>query len=169
MFLSRPIRSERKRDSGAQLALAALRVTVGAILVAHGWAKLTNLAGTAQSFDQLGMPAPQTLVYLAVAGELFGGLGLAAGLLTRIAALGPLCTMMVAILAVHASNGLFAKDGGFEYPLVLLLVSGFFAINGGGRFSLDGALDRAEYATGRRRARPRDALPASHLVWHRVP
>jgi putative oxidoreductase len=151
MFSSRPIRSERSRDFGAQVAMAALRVAVGAIMVVHGWAKLQDVAGTAQSFYQLGLPAPQALVYLAIAGELFGGLGLALGFLTRIASLGPMCTMVVAILTVHLGHGLLAKNGGSEYPLVLLLVSGFFAINGGGRFSLDGALDRAEYAPGRRR------------------
>jgi len=155
MFSSRPIRSERKRDASAQLMQAALRFVVGAILAVHGWAKLTDMAGTAQSFDQLGIPAPQALVYLAVAGELFGGLGLALGFLTRIAALGPLCTMVVAILTVHAGHGLLAKNGGLEYPLVLLVVSGFFAVNGAGRYSLDAALDRAEYAPRLRRQRIR--------------
>lgn len=164
MFSSRPIRSERSRDSGAQLALAVLRVTVGIIMVVHGWAKMTNVAGTAQSFDQLGMPAPQALVYLAIAGELFGGLGLVAGLLTRVAALGPFCTMAVAILTVHAENGLLAKNGGFEYPLVLLLVSVFFAVNGGGRFSLDAAFDRAEYAPKRARPRTRGQIPTRHAA-----
>jgi putative oxidoreductase len=158
MFSSRPIRTERSRESGAQLALAALRMTVGAIMVVHGWAKLADVAGTTQSFDRLGLPAPQLLIYLAIAGELFGGLGLAAGLLTRVAALGPLCTMVVAILTVHAGHGLLAKNGGFEYPLVLLLVSGFFAINGGGRFSLDAALDRAEYRPLSRRERARQQV-----------
>ena len=138
-------------------------MAVGTILMAHGWAKFTDVAGTPQSFHQLGMPVPRTLVYLAIAGELCGGLGLAAGLLTRVAALGPLCTMIVAILTVHASNGLFAKNGGFEYPLVLLLVSGFFAIHGGGRFSLDAAVGRVELGHTRSRSgtTPRQ-VPSRH-------
>lgn len=161
MFSSRAIRSERHRDSTAQLALALLRVAVGGILVVHGWAKLSNVAGTAQSFDQLGMPAPQSLVYLAIAGELLGGLGLALGLLTRVAALGPMCTMLVAILTVHVGHGLLAKNGGLEYPLVLLLVSSFFAANGAGRYSLDAALDRAEHGPFRRGPR---AVVSRHPV-----
>jgi putative oxidoreductase len=83
------------------------------------------------------MPSPQYLVYLAIAGELLGGAGLAVGLFTRVAALGPVCTMLVAILTVHLGHGLMAKDGGYEYPLVLLLVSAFFAFNGAGPVGLD--------------------------------
>jgi putative oxidoreductase len=165
MFSSRPTRSERKRDFAMQLALAALRVAVGGIMIAHGWAKLSDVAGTAQSFDQLGMPMPQTLVYLAIAGELFGGLGLTVGLMTRVAALGPLCTMLVAIVIVHAGHGLLAKNGGFEYPLVLLLVSGFFAVNGGGRFSLDAVVARVEqHGPIRRRVRTRAQTLSRHPV-----
>lgn len=71
-----------------------------------------------------------------------GGLGLAAGLLTRVAALGPVCTMVVAILSVHLGHGLFARDGGYEYPLTLLLVSAFFAFFGAGPISMDAQLDK---------------------------
>lgn len=135
-------------------------------MAVHGWAKLSDVAGTAQSFARLGLPAPQALVYLAVAGELFGGLGLAAGFLTRIAALGPLCTMLVAILTVHLGNGLLAKNGGFEYPLLLLLVSAFFAVNGAGAWSFDAAFD-ARGARGpssvRRDSRMREQIPSQPL------
>ena len=131
-----------KHEQAAALTLTALRVAAGAILTVHGWAKLSDVAGTSQSFERLAMPAPQLLVYLAIAGELLGGLGLLLGLLTRIAALGPLCTMLVAILTVHVGHGLLAKNGGYEYPLVLLLVSAFFAVNGAGPWSLDALLEK---------------------------
>jgi putative oxidoreductase len=137
-----------KRERATTIALTALRVGVGLIMTVHGWAKLSDIPGTAQSFALLGLPAPQLLVYLAIAGELLGGLGLAVGLLARIAALGPACTMLVAILTVHLKHGLLAKGGGFEYPLLLLLVCGFFALNGPGRLSLDALLAK-------RAARPR--------------
>ncbi|HEY3665241.1 MAG TPA: DoxX family protein [Polyangiaceae bacterium] len=129
-----------KQEQAAAIALTVLRVGVGAVMAVHGWAKLSDIAGTAQSFEQLGLPAPRLLVCLAIAGEFLGGLGLSAGLLTRVAALGPLCTMLVAILTVHLGHGLLAKNGGYEYPLVLLLVSGFFAFNGAGPWSLDAQL-----------------------------
>jgi putative oxidoreductase len=131
-----------KHEQAAAVALTGLRVAVGAILTVHGWAKLSDVAGTSQSFEHLAMPAPQLLVYLAIAGEFLGGLGLLLGLLTRVAALGPLCTMLVAILTVHLGHGLLAKNGGYEYPLVLLLVSALFAANGAGPWSLDALLEK---------------------------
>jgi putative oxidoreductase len=135
-------RLETLRQRGNVVALTALRVGVGAILAAHGWAKLSDVAGTAHSFAHLGMPLPALLVYLAVAGEFVGGLGLVTGMLTRVAALGPLCTMLIAILTVHWGHGLFARDGGYEYPLTLLLVSLFFAFNGAGPFSVDAVFEK---------------------------
>jgi putative oxidoreductase len=132
--------SDAKHEQAAAVALTVLRFGVGAIMAVHGWAKLSDIAGTALSFEQLGLPAPKLLVCLAITGEFLGGLGLFVGLLTRVAALGPLCTMLVAILTVHLGHGLLAKNGGYEYPLILLLVSGFFAFNGAGPWSLDALL-----------------------------
>ncbi len=157
-----PIR-DRRHERNTQLALAVLRVAVGGILAVHGWAKLSDVAGTAQSFAQLALPAPQIMVYLAIAGELFGGLGLALGLLTRVAALGPVCTMLVAIGTVHLGHGLLAKNGGFEYPLVLLLVTGLFAVNGAGAYSLDAAFEHRAPSLLRRVLRMRDQIPSQPL------
>ena len=103
------------------------------------------------------------MVYLAIAGEFFGGLGLALGFLTRLAALGPVCTMLVAILTVHVGHGLLAKNGGFEYPLVLLLASAFFAINGAGAWSLDAALESRGPSSVRRSSRMREQIPSGPL------
>jgi len=136
------ITSDGKREQAVAGALMVLRVGVGAIFTVHGWAKLSDIAGTTQSFEHLALPAPQFLVYLAIAGELLGGLGLLVGLLTRVAALGPMCTMLVAILTVHLGHGLLAKNGGYEYPLVLLLVSGFFVVTGAGPWSVDALLQK---------------------------
>lgn len=141
---------ERERWRAAEVALALLRVAVGSIFALHGWAKLNAISGTALSFTQLGLPGAGILVYFAIAGELFGGAGLALGFFTRIAALGPFCTMLVAIFSVHLGHGLFAKNGGFEYPLVLLLVSVLFAFLGARSYSIDALLERGAYTAGRR-------------------
>ncbi|MDL1871868.1 DoxX family protein [Deltaproteobacteria bacterium PRO3] len=118
------------------LALTLLRISTGIIMAAHGWDKLQNLNATVEQFGAMGIP--KAGVYLAIAGELGGGLGLIVGLLTPVAAFGVFCTMAVAVLHVHLKNGLFAKDGGFEYPLTLAMVALYFIMRGAGPVSLDG-------------------------------
>jgi len=123
-------------------ALTLLRVVTGIIFMAHGGQKLLDPAGTAAAFGQMGIPAPEVAVWLAIAGELLGGLGLLLGLLTPIAALGSLCVMLAAILFVHLGHGLFAQNQGWEYPLTLLLVALFFVVHGAGPVSVDAAIGR---------------------------
>ena len=133
-----------QKTSGAEhTAATLLRLVVGVIFIAHGWGKVTDVPGTIQQFASIGIPEPHVMVYVAIAGEFFGGLGLLLGFLTRIAALGTLGTMLVAIASVHLGHGLFAKNGGYEYPLVLALVSMFFVTHGAGPFSVDAKLGRA--------------------------
>lgn len=127
----------RWRKQARALALTLMRVTVGVIMATHGFMKLTDLAGTQVQLANLSVPNPELAAYLAIAGELLGGLGLIVGLLTPIAALGPMCTMVVAIVFVHLENGLFARRGGFEYPLTILVTSLYIAVRGGGPYSLD--------------------------------
>ena len=52
----------------------------------------------------------------------------------------PAVTMLVAIFAVHASNGLFMSNNGYEYALTLFAVTVALTIQGGGRFALDSVL-----------------------------
>lgn len=147
-----PIHSQARADD---VTVTILRVAVGLIMAVHGSMKLMDIAGTAQGFGAMGIPYPQYAVYLAIAGEFLGGLGLMLGLLTRVAALGTLSTMAVAIGFVHFGHGLFAKNGGWEYPLVLGLVSLFFVTHGAGRVSLDAWFTR-------RTRRPRERRVESY-------
>lgn len=137
----------------SNLALTLLRVGVGCILMAHGWQKLTSIPEQVSSFASLGIPNPKLAVYLAILGEFFGGLGLALGALTPLAALGIVLTMGSAIYFVHRSNGLFAQGGGWEYPLTLLLVGLFFVAHGAGPLSVDGIVAAARHRSLRGRHR----------------
>lgn len=114
-----------------------LRVVVGFIMAAHGWQKASDIVAWTGNLSQMGFPMPEVLAYLSVAGELLGGLGLLVGLLTPIAAFGVAAVTATAVFVVHLNNGLFAKDGGFEYPLTILVVALFFMANGAGPCSLD--------------------------------
>jgi putative oxidoreductase len=62
------------------------------------------------------------LAALARLGEV-GGLALAAGFLTPLAALGIAVVMLTAIGAVHWSKGFWNTAGGYEFNLVLLTVA----------------------------------------------
>jgi putative oxidoreductase len=137
-----------------------------------------NIDGLQAHIAQLGMPMPATFGMLAIAAEFLGGLGLIAGLLTRIAAFGVFCTMAVAIYLVHLPHGLMASNNGFELPLLLLCSALFFIASGAGPFSVDawlGSLVHRRRATraGREPVYPvyvdeRPAIPVTrHVVQER--
>jgi putative oxidoreductase len=130
-------RHERTMQRGEPLAITLLRLAVGVIFVVHGTLKLSDIPGTTQAFISYGVPLPGVATYLAISGEFLGGLGILVGLFTRAAALGTLLVMLGAIGFVHAGNGLLGRNGGWEYPLVLSLVSMLFISHGAGSFSID--------------------------------
>ena len=130
--------------------LTLLRVVLGIVIFPHGAQKVLGWFGghgfkaSMKSFTNAGIPA--LLAVLAIAAEFFGPLGLAFGFLTRIAAFGIACVMLVAIVAVHWSHGFFMnwygnqKAEGFEYHLLVLGIAIALIIVGAGDWSLDSAL-----------------------------
>jgi len=123
------------------------RVTAGLILMPHGAQKLFGLFGgygveaTGQFFAaKLGLPASLALVAGLI--EFFGGLLLALGLFTRLAAALVAGLMAVAAVTVHLPAGFFWTNGGYEYPLFWGLVALSFVLRGGGRYSLDAVIGR---------------------------
>lgn len=127
----------------APLAFPLIRITTGLLLIPHGAQKLFGwfggygLAATGQYFEStLGMNPG--IVFAALAGlvEVFGGLALVLGLLTRPAALAVAVLMGVA-LSVHVPNGFFWTAGGIEYPLMWGLLAVAVFLRGGDAYSLD--------------------------------
>jgi putative oxidoreductase len=120
-------------------ALGLIRILVGLVFVIHGAQKLFvyHYAGVVGLFHQIGIPAPALSAALAIAAELLGGFLLLTGLYTRLAAIPVAFLMFVAITQVHLHAGFFAQNGGYEYPLTLLVASIAFVIGGGGAFALD--------------------------------
>jgi putative oxidoreductase len=129
-------------------AIAILRFVLGVVFFAHGAQKMLGWFGGygftgTMGFFTGGMHIPAPFAFLAIAAEFFGGIGLLLGLLTRIAAFGIFVNMIVAIVKVHGQFGLFAnwsgtqKGEGYEYHLLVLAITAFLMIKGGGAFSAD--------------------------------
>jgi putative oxidoreductase len=69
--------------------------------------------------------------------ETGGGLLLALGFLTPLAAALLCSIMLVAAISVHIKKGFFVTNGGYEYTLVLGIAAIALAFTGPGSFSLD--------------------------------
>lgn len=125
------------------LALLALRLALGAIMIAHGAQKafggMSRFMGMLQN-----MGIPPVLGYLTLAAEFAGGILLVVGLLTRLAALSIVIDMSVAISRVHWKNGLLSAGGkvGYEFPLACGIIAFALIFLGAGPISLDGAFFR---------------------------
>jgi len=91
---------------------------------------------------------PAALAFLAIMAESLGSVALLAGFFTRIGALGIGVNMVVCALGNHVKNGFFMnwmgtqKGEGFEYHLLVVAISAALIISGGGKWSLDGLIDR---------------------------
>lgn len=134
-----------------EYGLLLLRLVVGLLFAAHGAQKLFGWfggdgpQGTAAFFASLGYRWPARLAIVAGLAELGGGLLLATGLLTPVAAF-LLATMMLnAIATVVFPKGFI---GGYEFELTLLTVAVALAATGPGEISLDDAIGWADDITG---------------------
>ena len=131
-----------------------LRVVLGAIMAAHGSQKLfgwfggSGPRGTANSFAQLGYRSPLLLALGAGLAELGGGLLIALGLLTPLAAAAIAIVMLNAIVTVHWRNGFFTAAGGYEFNLLVFTAAVATAATGPGRFSLDNLYGWADNISG---------------------
>ncbi|MEU4655889.1 DoxX family membrane protein [Streptomyces sp. NPDC023723] len=127
------------------LGLLLLRLGTGGVLAAHGAQKLLGwfggggIEGTGQAMESMGYVPGKVSATLAGAAEAGGGLLLAMGLATP-AAGAAAAGAMAGAAAVHAPNGFFAQEGGYEYAASLGLTAAGLAVTGPGRLSLDAAL-----------------------------
>jgi putative oxidoreductase len=132
-------------QKNAALAALALRLSLGVMYLAHSiiLKYLTfTLAGTAQFFESLGLPA--TLAYLTFAAEALGGIALVIGFRSRLVSLA-LIPVLLGAFWVHSGNGwvFSSANGGWEYPLFLIVISGVVALLGNGAYAIDNILGRA--------------------------
>jgi len=126
------------------LALFVLRLVVGCYFAGHGAQKLWGAfgghgpAGTGQFFESLGLKPGRLHAQAAGWSEFLGGVLLAFGFLTPVAAVLIISVMTVAVLTIHGKNGPWVTDQGYEYNAVLVAVA-FTLAASPGSWSLDGA------------------------------
>lgn len=123
--------------SRIDVAALLLRAGLGVMFIAHAVLKIVvfTIPGTVQFFQSLGLPGP--LAYVTIAAELVGGALLIAGIYPRIVA-AALVPILLGAAWAHASNGwvFTAPNGGWEYPVFLVLVGVVVALLPEGRFAL---------------------------------
>jgi putative oxidoreductase len=129
-----------------EVALLVLRIAAGTLFAAHGAQKLFGwfggggISGTAAAFDSMGLRPGRVHATAAGFNEFAGGLLLALGLLTPLAAVLIIATMTAAVITVHAKNGPFVTNNGWELNVVYAVIAFAVAGIGAGELSLDHAL-----------------------------
>ena len=123
-----------------------LRGAVGPLFVGHGTQKLFGWFdghgpdGTGGFFESLGLRPGKRHATAAGVSETLGGALLTLGALTPVAQAVITGTMVTAIRKVHAQNGPWVTQNGFEYNLTLIALTAALTETGPGRPSVDSAL-----------------------------
>jgi putative oxidoreductase len=122
------------------LTLLLLRCGLALVFIYHGYPKLFGQKERIiESFQVIGLPP--FVVYLTGTIEFFGGVALALGLLTPVAALLLVLDMGAAMWKYNFNEGIYAVRE-YELPLTLGLACLVIAATAGGPFSLDRILFR---------------------------
>lgn len=150
-ILARPARPTETAEHGtavplvsaADCGLLLLRLTFGLLMAGHGAQKLFGLFGghgltaTGQFFANLGYRPGKVFAVIGGCSEFLGGLGLALGLLTPLAAAALIGVMINAMVTVTGANGLWASEQGVEYNVCIAVVALAVAAIGPGRLAVD--------------------------------
>lgn len=118
-----------------------IRFASGLILFPHGWAKLMGAAPmiAQRLLGPMGFPVPIFWAYLLGFMETLGGVLLAFGLFTRAIAAMLVVEFAVVTFAVHFPHGyaFSSQGGGYEYPLLLLVIYIGIFMRGSDRCAID--------------------------------
>ena len=114
-----------------------LRITLGLMWISHAWFKISafGVGGFAGWLDSLGLPGFMAGPVIAL--ELIGGVLILSGFYARFVSIALLPVLAVATW-VHLPNGLIFSNanGGWEYPVFLIIASMVHALVGDGALAL---------------------------------
>ena len=109
----------------SDLGLLLLRLVVGLTFAAHGaqkafgWWSGPGWIGWQNAIGRMGFRPVGPFAVLSVGAELVGGLFLALGAVTPLAAAILVAQSVVIVVKVHAPSGFWNKASGLEFPLAL--------------------------------------------------
>ena len=130
-------------DGLAPYSEVLVRFTVGIVMMPHGYMKLFGPMApfiADKILTPWGLPAPLLWAYGLGVLEFIGGAFLALGLFTRLVAALFAIEFLFITFGATFKNGFFftaPNGGGWEYPIVVLVVMIAFAIRGSGRCAVD--------------------------------
>jgi putative oxidoreductase len=117
-----------------------LRLVLGIVYIMHAYlaAVVFGPAGMIAYQTRNGVPHAEIGTWYLILAHGLGGVCLVLGLFTRWAALANVPVMLGAMVFVHLKNGFWAHSNppGYEYALVLVVVSLAVAMIGGGALAL---------------------------------
>jgi len=126
------------------LAVLVGRLFIGICFMIHAFGKLGfvgtgNMPGYIAWLESMGLPFARAQAYLAMSTELFGGLAIAVGFMTRPACLLLAVTMIIAARLGHRGAGYLITNEpeGAEYTINLAAVCAVFFLIGPGAYSID--------------------------------
>jgi putative oxidoreductase len=125
--------STRYSDTAINLGLLLFRLSLGGLMIPHGYKKLMNFAAKSSTFtDPFGIGSPFSMS-MAIFAEFFCAILIVLGLLTRVACIPLIIAMGVAVFVSH--DGEIFGEG--EHAALYL--AGFIALlfTGPGKLSLD--------------------------------
>ena len=139
---------DRAAVGGQDALLLLARVGLAAIFVQSGFGKLADLGGFTAGLQGMGVPLASVLAPLGAVVEFFGGLAIALGAWTRLAAILVAGFTVAATLIAHRFWAVPAEQQAMQmiqFMKNLAIVGGLLAVvaAGGGRFSVDGFRHRS--------------------------
>lgn len=145
------------------VALLVARVLLGVVMFAHGYQKMVinGIGRTTEGFESLSIPLAIVSASFVTVVEFAGSALLILGALTPFVSICNMVIMAGAAVFVHAENGIFVKDGGWELVGVIGAAFLMLAATGPGRFSVDHLINRKQQEYREAMARAQSSSPTS--------